>query len=235
MRDTLRLFDPTEFGKLTRRDVAGFDRAVPAICYRGADLKSPFPIGGVATGYLELRGDGKLGLASLYNNYVPPMQAAGAALLTLISADGKETPLDADHADITILAHFPVCNVRYAVKNDGPVVWLRVWTVMLPGDAEASNTPGAVFEIATEKPFHGTIRVEIALAHNVELVTKPIDLPVELNGSGRKYFKRDDYRASFVLAWTDGLAGTGESADDVVHLRLRGSINSPRRAVFTWH
>src|SRR5438270_4511807 len=111
----MALFEATDFGKLILREVAGFERQIPAICYRGQDLKSPFPIGAVATGYVELRGDGKLGLTSLYNNYVPPMQAAGGALLTLIGADGKETPLDREHAEIAILAHFPVCNVRYAV------------------------------------------------------------------------------------------------------------------------
>ena len=225
------LFDPTDFGKLARRRVEGFVQPIPSICYRGSDLKSPFPIGGVATGYLELRGDGKLGLMSLYNNYVPPMQAAGGALLTLIARDGNETPLDADHADIAILAHFPVCNVRYAVKGGGPVVWLRVWTPIIPGDSEVSNTPGAVFEIECEG-FDGEIRIEIALAHNVEPITKKIDVP---NGAARSYFHSDDYRASFVLAWIDDLNGSGESDDKSVRLRLRGSTRSLRRAIFSWH
>src|SRR4051794_23292504 len=101
------LFEPKDFGKLVQHDVAGFDHPIPAICYRGSDLKSPFPIGGLATGYIELRADGKLGLFSLYNNYVPMGQSAGAPLLTLIDDAGKETPLDSDNADIAILAHFP--------------------------------------------------------------------------------------------------------------------------------
>src|SRR4051795_1005807 len=97
------LFDLNDPRKLAPHTVAGFDKKIPGICYRGQDLHSPFPIGGIATGYFELRGDGKLGLFSIYNNYVPQGATAGEPLLTLISSDGKETPLDADHADISVL------------------------------------------------------------------------------------------------------------------------------------
>src|SRR5207249_3620737 len=113
-------------------------------------------------------------------------------------------------------------------------VWLRVWTAILPGDAETSNTPGAMFEITADS-FEGSVRVEIALAHNVEATTQAIGLPAELRGAGRRYSKGSDYRASFLLAWVDGNDGAGESADDRVRLRLSGSLTKPRRAVFTWH
>src|SRR4051794_16404163 len=186
------LFIPRDFGRLTSHEVSGFAEAIPAICYRGQDLKSPFPIGGVATGYLELRGDGKLGLTSLYNNYVPPMQAQGGALLTLIDQGGKQTPLDAEHADICVLAHFPVCNVRYALKDaSGTIIWLRVFTPILPGDAETSNTPGALFDVSAEN-FDGQVRIEMALAHNVEPVVKPLELGGGVVGAGRRYFKGSD-------------------------------------------
>ena len=146
-------------------------RPIPAICYQGAELHSPFPIGGIGTGYVELRGDGKLGQFSIYNNYVPVGQTAAAPLLTLIDADGKETPLDGEHADISILAHFPVCNMRYAVKNTKAVVWLRLWTTMIPGDADTSNTPGVVLEVSADD-FSGKMRIEFAIAQNVEPVVE---------------------------------------------------------------
>ena len=152
------------------------------------------------------------------------MQAQGGALLTLIGKAGKETPLDAEHADICVLAHFPVCNVRYALKDDsGAIVWLRVFTPILPGDAETSNTPGAVFEVSAEK-FDGQVRVDIALAHNVEPVVKPLELGGGGVGAGRRYFKGSDYRASFTLQSFDR-DGTAEASDE----RVRLAITAPSR------
>ena len=39
------LFDTAQFGKLVPHRVAGFDHPIPAVCYRGDALKSPFPVG----------------------------------------------------------------------------------------------------------------------------------------------------------------------------------------------
>src|SRR6185437_13236473 len=232
----MQLFEPKDFGKLSSHRVAGFERAIPAICYWGAELHSPFPIGGIGTGYVELRGDGRLGQFSIYNNFVPVGQTAAAPLLTLIDSDGKETPLDGEHAEISILAHFPVCNVRYAVKGTKAVVWLRLFTSIIPGDADTSNTPGVLLDVSADG-FNGKVRIEFAIAQNVEPVVKPMELAKGLNGSGRRYFKGDDYRASFLLAWLDGGEGTGEAASDRVRLTLTGALagDAPRRAVFSWH
>lgn len=231
----MKLFDPKDFGQLATHDVAGFDRPIPAVCYHGDQLKSPFPMGGIATGYLELRGDGKTGLSSIYNSYVPMMATSGT-LLSLVGEDGTVTPLDGEHAEITVLAHFPVCNMRFNVK-DGPVVWLRVFGTILPGDADGSNTPGVVFEATTEGKFAGQVRIDLALGHNVEPIVKPLEFPPELCGVGRKYFRRDDYRGSFVLAWIDDGEGGGDVAPDKAHFSLTGPIEpgETRRAVFAWH
>lgn len=228
------LFDPTTYGKLSPHRVDGFASPIPAICYRGTDLKSPFPIGGIATGYFELRGDGKLGLSSLYNSYVPPMPLDGT-LLTLTDKSGRDTPLDAQHAEIAILAHFPVCNVRCEVK-DGPIVWLRVFTTILPGDADASNTPGAVFEITSEN-FDGQIRINLPLGHNVEPIAKVLAAPAVTTGIARRYFHGNDYRGSFTLAWIDDGDGAGSVPDDKATFTLSGPITSgaKRHAVFSWH
>ena len=230
------LFDATEFGKLAPHKVEGIEQPIPSICYRGDALKSPFPIGGLATGYVELRGDGTLGLSSIYNSYVPMMSLSGT-LLTLIAKDGKETPLDASHADIAILAHFPVCNIKFIVKDNGPTIWLRPFTPILPGDAETSNTPGVVFEISVDGEFDGQIRINLPMGHNVEPAVKPLDLPNEIAGGGRRYFKGNDYRGSLALAWIDGEPGSATAADDKATFTLTGPLkpNVPRRAVFAWH
>lgn len=237
LKQCMPLFEPTDFGKLKQRTVAGFDHPIPAICYRGTELHSPFPIGGIATGYFELRGDGHMGMFSIYNNYVPMAATAGEALLFVIDQAGKETPLDAEHAEISILAHFPVCNVRYALKGSDAIVWLRVLTPIIPGDAEVSNTPGALFEISCEN-FTGKVRLNVAIAHNVEPIVKPIDFAdSKLRAAGNRYFKRDDYRASFVIGWLDALPGDATAQADRVRLTLTGDLDpqQPRSAYFAWH
>jgi uncharacterized protein (DUF608 family) len=230
------LFDTTQSGKLAPHTVDGFDRPIPAICYRGDQLKSAFPIGGIGTGYFELRADGTLGLSSIYNSYVPQMSLSGT-LLTLVSKDGKETALDAEHADTAVLAHFPVCNFRFAAKSGGPVVWLRVFTPMLPGDAETSNTPGVVFQLEAEGTFDGSIRITFPMGHNVEPVVKPLELPKNCTGAGRRYFRRDDYRGSLALGWIDGGEGSGSATDDKATFTLIAPMKPGvrRTATFAWH
>ena len=42
--------------------------------------------------------------------------------------------------------HYPIADVEY--KSDAPVqIGVRSWSPFIPGDAKASNTPGAVFEV----------------------------------------------------------------------------------------
>jgi hypothetical protein len=95
------LFEPKDFGKLASHAVEGFNRPIPALCHRADQLKSPVPLGGLATGYFELRADGTLGLSSIHNSYVPMMTLSG----TLLTFKGK--PLNAQNADVTVLPHFP--------------------------------------------------------------------------------------------------------------------------------
>ena len=48
--------------------------------------------------------------------------------------------------DIHYWGHYPVANLEY--ETDAPIsLGLRAWSPFLPGDAAASNTPGAVFEV----------------------------------------------------------------------------------------
>ena len=186
----MALFDATDLGKLAPHQVEGFDHPIPAVCYRGDALRSGFPIGGIGTGYFELRGDGTVGLSSIYNSYVPQMSLAGP-LLTIETRDGKVIPLDARHAEIFVLAHFPVCNMIFRVKEGGPVVSMRLFSPILPGDAEASNTPGVVFEIQAESPFDGVLRINFAMGHNVEPVVSE-QQPRDDDLRRREFVRRDD-------------------------------------------
>jgi uncharacterized protein (DUF608 family) len=68
---------------------------------------------------------------------------------------------DVGHAtDILYFGHYPVADLEYV--TDAPVsVGLRAWAPFIPGDAAASNLPGAVFEVRlrslTDAPCTGSI------------------------------------------------------------------------------
>ncbi len=70
-------------------------------------------------------------------------------------------------ADLRYWGHYPIADVQFGIADCPVTVALRAWTPFLPGCAEESNTPGAVFEVrlrndsATAQPvtlafgFHG--------------------------------------------------------------------------------
>ena len=57
--------------------------------------------------------------------------------------------------------HYPVVDIEYDLRDCPLAVGLRAWTPFLPGHAEDSNTPGAVFELRirnqTDTPQTGTL------------------------------------------------------------------------------
>jgi hypothetical protein len=87
------------------------------------------------------------------------MTSLSGTLLTLIASDGKETPLDASHADIAILAHFPVCNTKFTVKSGGPTIWLRPLHAHPARRRGNFEHAGVVLEISVEGDFDGQLRI----------------------------------------------------------------------------
>ncbi|HTL31410.1 MAG TPA: GH116 family glycosyl hydrolase, partial [Tepidisphaeraceae bacterium] len=228
------LFDAQWFGTLAMHTVAGFETPIPIVCYRGEQLRSPFPLGALGTGYLELRGDGRLGLTSIANSFVPQQQASGT-LLTFTDSSGKATPLDADHAEIVILAHFPVLNVRYTVG--GKFLWLRAFVPMIPGDSKASNTPGIVFEISADQGLSGKIRIDANLSNKVAPTMVKSTSPPDLPGANLRFIQRNDFRSDITLAWIDGATGTAQTpSNDQMVLSIETDIQGgeTRRAVLAW-
>jgi uncharacterized protein (DUF608 family) len=64
--------------------------------------------------------------------------------------------------DIAYFGHFPVADLEF--ESDAPVsVGLRAWAPFIPGDALASNTPGAVFEVHARNGADAARRGSIVL------------------------------------------------------------------------
>ena len=127
--------------------------AVPAsgtVYGAGALEDGGMPLGGVGTGYLCFDPEGRFGKCSIFNHYPAPI-VLGKPFLTL-ALDGKTytvaTPADGigDAKAVHYFGHFPVADARYELEL--PLrVEVRAFSPFLPGDAAASNTPVAFFEI----------------------------------------------------------------------------------------
>jgi len=50
-------------------------------------------------------------------------------------------------SQIDYFGHYPIADLQYETRDESVEVGLRAWTPFIPGDAEASNTPGSVYEI----------------------------------------------------------------------------------------
>lgn len=131
----------------------GFSQPACGVVYGRSDyVPHGMPLGGVATGCMDVDTNGTFGFFNLFNSGVPtrgPIEheflgiASGDRCWVLTTQDmtGVETA-----SDIHYWGHFPVADLEYEL--DAPfTVALRAWTPFVPGDTKTSNTPGAVFEV----------------------------------------------------------------------------------------
>jgi uncharacterized protein (DUF608 family) len=150
-------------------DVSGICYSTKTAGYFTCYVDKPFPcsgmpLGGVDTGALYLEPSGSLGYTSIFNHLTPiggPLNvpymglASGGRSWVFGTAQTKNyAGNNRPSMGIKVLGsmqqsdywgHYPIADIEY--KSDAPVqVGLRCWSPFIPGDAKASNTPGAVFE-----------------------------------------------------------------------------------------
>src|SRR5579872_1649894 len=99
---------------------AGFSQSVCGVIYRKEhEVLNGMPLGGIATGYLDLETDGTFGLCTLFNSGVPVRDLLHAPFLGM--SIGDETwvlttrdMLRAGNAtDIHYWGHYPVADLEY--------------------------------------------------------------------------------------------------------------------------
>jgi uncharacterized protein (DUF608 family) len=174
-------------GELVDFAAAGFSAPVVGVIH---DQEYPaacgMPLGGISTGCLDLDTSGLFGLCSIFNSFSPRRGAMNWPFLGLSikgqpwvlttglqsaevgSGAAADRPRPPDLAlpgvkmakNIRYWGHYPVADLEY--ETDAPVgVGLRAWSPLIPGDAEASNTPAAVFEVhlrnTSAEPQAGTL------------------------------------------------------------------------------
>jgi len=148
----------------------GFPRPVAGAICRGTNPPAcGMPLGGLATGCLDLEARGLFGYSSIFNSLTPRrgpllLPFLGLAVdkqawvLTTLPLRWRDDVTYNDNygrgeympvrtaSEIDYFGHYPVADLEY--ETDAPVgVGLRAWSPFIPGDTGASLLPGAVFEV----------------------------------------------------------------------------------------
>jgi uncharacterized protein (DUF608 family) len=155
---------------------AGFTKPACGFIRRRANPATfGMPLGAVDTGCLGIDTDGTLGLCSIFNSYVPMRGPLKLPFLGLSA--GKQTwvlstiPFASNESlyyqnlatpsEIHYWGHYPVADIEYETPGSPVGIGVRAWSPFIVGDAAASNTPAAVFEVhlrnATNDPQEGRV------------------------------------------------------------------------------
>src|SRR5580698_6242017 len=134
---------PVVLNQWSQVQADGFPSSVPGYVFDGALLESGVPLGALGTGYMTLDGNGKLGFSSIFNNWVPPEKIFADWLV--IEAGTRNIPLSA--ANIIYWGHYPVADLSARLVEVPLEIGMRAFTPFIVGDAAASNTPVALFDL----------------------------------------------------------------------------------------
>ena len=165
-------FAHTKIHEWTTIQADGFQNPVTGLVFDGSSLESGVPLGGIGTGYFTLEGDGKIGLCSIYNDWVPPKRVFADWLF--VESGTRRVPLSASRT--VYWGHFPVADLRASLPEIPLEVGLRAFAPFLPGDSAASNTPAVVFDLELRNTSAASLPLNLVFRF-----PKPVATPVEPN------------------------------------------------------
>lgn len=125
----------------------GFQKPVCGIIFCSGETSRGMPLGGIGTGCIDLNGDGRLGLCSIFNSFVPPRDLNSPLLQ--ISLDGESFPLTPSSRGCTQIhywGHYPIADIEYELTAEANV-GMRTWCPILLGNSSASNTPAIFMDV----------------------------------------------------------------------------------------
>jgi uncharacterized protein (DUF608 family) len=205
-------------------EAAGFRRPVSGVIYPAdRPATNGMPLGGIDTGCIDLETNGLVGYLSIFNSLAPRRGPMNVPLMGLqvsgrtyvLAAHGMPAVEPAQR--IQYWGHYPIADVEFDI--DSPVaVGFRAWSPFVPGDAEASMIPGAVFEVhlrnRTDDLLDGRVAVSFPGFERYEVMYKPIERErmegafgggIATAGRPDEGEERDPGAMSYALGVLDGL------------------------------
>jgi uncharacterized protein (DUF608 family) len=131
----------------------GFRSLIPGRWLKASDVNSGVPLGGLGTGFMELRADGRI-YDTRFRMLVRPMKPLPLRISATLGSEAPTTLIssadlpDPAPAPLRYLGHFPFVELDYGKPTAAPVsVWCRAFSPFVRGDAELSNVPAVVFSV----------------------------------------------------------------------------------------
>jgi uncharacterized protein (DUF608 family) len=152
--------------------LAGYSKPVPGRWLGPEQSASGIPLGGLGTGFLELRPDGRVHDTCVRNNWLQPRPPLQFRLTAALGAgkEARSATLLAGKGDSSVpiparfLGHYPVADLEYAAPATTPATLrLRAISPFVPGDADLSNIPAAIFSLRVRNGGTEALPVRIAL------------------------------------------------------------------------
>jgi uncharacterized protein (DUF608 family) len=166
---------PFEYGRTqewTKIHADGFADPLTGLVFDGGSLESGVPLGGIGTGYFTLDGNGKIGLCSIYNDWVPPKRIFADWLF--LESGTRRIPLSASR--IVYWGHFPVADLQASFSEVPVKAGIRAFAPFIPGDSSVSNTPAVVFDLELRNISDTSLPIKLILQF-----PNPVATPVEAN------------------------------------------------------
>lgn len=142
----------------------GFENAVSGVWYEAGQLKSPMPLGGLGTGFIELNGNGTLGAMSAENDWLKPKPVSENSGF-VIEVGGKRVELlpgKASGADVRFWGHFPCADLDFGNTFGEVRVRLRAFGPLVAHDYEVSGLPAAFFKFSVVNSGQEPLTVRVA-------------------------------------------------------------------------
>lgn len=168
-----RLLPPDAQGKgvSDALDVPGLSTPAAGVLFGPRDTGPGVPLGGLGTGYIAVDIDGSWGQCTFANEFLKPRRPEGSPFrlevdqvsyaFSTAARDGIVPALG-----VRYFGHYPVADleVELAIPLQASV---RAFSPLIPGDAAASNTPAAGFDVRLSNPssdrVHGRLVFELPL------------------------------------------------------------------------
>ena len=155
----MRLF-PKRDGEVRWQQFAadGFESPVCGIVFEPGEASCGIPLGGLGTGCMDLDTDGTFGRCSIFNSFVPHRDIRSPLLW--IERDGRQWIVGKNATDIEYFGHYPIADLEVRCDAD-TTVGMRAWCPFILGQAEVSNSPGAIFEVRVRNLGDQTARFNV--------------------------------------------------------------------------